>query len=99
MKLSVSKLGHSPRPYRQGLSALMAMDLKGAIAGVALEVKITQPGANRFNFQARGRGADLTGTAIPVSVGISIGDDNGNVTLKSALLIAGSHPVRLDTSE
>lgn len=52
---------------------------EGVINGVAVEVKITPLGANSFEFKTEGQGADLTGTANPVTLGLTIGDDGGSV--------------------
>jgi hypothetical protein len=71
----------------------------GVIAGVRLQARITQRNGGGFKFMAKGGHADLSGTEIPVKVGISIGDDNGSVTLKNTLLMAGSHPIKLETED
>jgi hypothetical protein len=71
---------------------------KGVIKGVSLQVRITPVNGDSFDFMAKGSRADLSGTAIPVSVGISIGDDSGKLTLKNTLLMAGSHPIKLATA-
>ena len=71
----------------------------GIIAGVALQLEIIQLDAWRFQFKAKGRGADLSGTEVPVKVRIKIGDDNGTMTLKNTQLIAGSHPLKLEPDD
>ena len=53
---------------------------EGTIGGVALEVRIAPLSANRYTFQAEGRGANLAGTTNPVTVGLTIGDDSGATT-------------------
>jgi hypothetical protein len=54
---------------------------EGIIGGVSLQAKITPRGANSFEFKAEGQGADLTGTANPVTLGLTIGDDSGSTTV------------------
>ena len=54
---------------------------EGVIRGVALELKIVPRGAGVFAFAAEAQGADLTGTANPVHVRLTIGDDSGSATL------------------
>jgi hypothetical protein len=58
------------------------------IGGVALKVEISPLGANTFKFEATGEGADLTGTEIPVTVKLAIGDDGGSTILETAEVIA-----------
>jgi hypothetical protein len=53
---------------------------EGTIAGVALEVRIAPVSANSYSFQAEGSGANLAGTANPVTVVLTIGDDSGTTT-------------------
>ena len=57
---------------------------EGIINGVALEAVIAPLGGGTFAFKAEGRGADLTGTVNPVTIGLTIGDDDGatSVTAK-----------------
>ncbi len=61
----------------------------GKMGGVALEVRIapmTKEGSdgpvsvNSYSFQAEGSGANLAGTANPVTVVLTIGDDSGTTT-------------------
>jgi Concanavalin A-like lectin/glucanases superfamily len=71
----------------------------GVIAGVRLQVKIIQLNSHGWRLTAKGGHANLSGTAIPVKVGISLGDDTGSITLKHTLLMAGSHPIKMDTDD
>jgi concanavalin A-like lectin/glucanase superfamily protein len=71
----------------------------GVIAGVRLQVKIIQQNGRGWRLVAKGGHANLSGTQIPVKVGLLIGDDNGSVTLKNTLLMAGSHPLRLESDD
>ena len=52
---------------------------EGVINGVALEAVIRPLGGGRFEFKAEGEGADLRGTANPVQVSLTIGDDGGDM--------------------
>lgn len=54
--------------------------VEGVIDGVALEVVIQPLRGGSFEFKAEGEGADLTGTANPVAVALTIGDDSGSTT-------------------
>ncbi len=54
---------------------------EGVIDGVDLEVKITDLGNASFEFKAEGTGANLTGTANPVNVKLTIGNDGGSATV------------------
>ena len=49
------------------------------INGVALEAVIRPLGGGRYEFKAEGEGAALPGTANPVQVSLTIGDDGGNM--------------------
>jgi hypothetical protein len=71
----------------------------GTIGGVRLQVKIIQLNDRAFQLLAKGQRANLSGTEIPVKVGITIGDDNGNVTLKNTRLVAGSHPLKSEPDD
>ncbi|HEY4846907.1 MAG TPA: choice-of-anchor tandem repeat GloVer-containing protein, partial [Methylocella sp.] len=55
----------------------------GVINGVALEVRIAPTGAKRYSFRAEGDNASLTGTANPVPVTLSLGDDGGTVSVNA----------------
>jgi hypothetical protein len=54
---------------------------EGVIEGVALEAKITPLGNNSFEFNAEGQGANLNGTANPVTVGLTIGKNGGSTSI------------------
>jgi hypothetical protein len=54
---------------------------KGTINEVSLEVQITPLNSNAFAFNAKGKDADLTGTVNPMTVGLTIGDDTGSVSV------------------
>jgi YVTN family beta-propeller protein len=56
---------------------------KGVIAGVSLDMTITVGAARTFSFQVEGRNADLHLVVNPVTVGLSIGDDAGQVVVKA----------------
>ena len=60
----------------------------GILAGVTLKVQITPIGGGAYTFKATGDGTDLTGTMIPVSVSLTIGDDSGSATLKTVKVMA-----------
>jgi len=55
----------------------------GVINGVTLEAEIARLSRNTFKFTAEGRGANLTGTASPLTVAITIGDDGGSTTVSA----------------
>jgi hypothetical protein len=55
----------------------------GDIGNVLLDVKITDLGDGTFQLQAKGQNADLAGTTNPVTVGFTIGDDEGSTTAKA----------------
>jgi hypothetical protein len=63
------------------------LTFEGIIDGVALEAKITPrdaltiAGAKTFEFKAEGNGVNLTGTVNPVTVGLTIGNDQGSATV------------------
>ena len=68
---------------------------RGAIGGVRLQVKIVPPHGHRkkssaFELNATAKGANLTGTPVPVTVGLTIGDDGGSTTLKTVKVMAQS---------
>jgi hypothetical protein len=54
---------------------------EGIINGVALDAKITPLGGNSFEFKAEGIGVNLTGTVNPVTVGLTIGNDQGSAAV------------------
>jgi len=54
---------------------------EGVARGAALEVEIRSRGGGRFEFKAEGNGAQV-GTANPVTVRLTIGDDAGSTLAK-----------------
>lgn len=46
-----------------------------------MNVEINPLGGNTFSFKAVGSNADLIGTFIPLTIRLTIGDDNGSITL------------------
>jgi len=55
---------------------------EGVINGVGLEAVLRSLTlGNDYEFKVEGKGADLTGTANPVTVGLTIGDDSGSTTV------------------
>ena len=65
-----------------------SFEFVGVIDGVSLAVEIIPLGADTFEFKATGTGVDLTGTLIPVTVGLAVGDDGGITILETAEVIA-----------
>ena len=59
---------------------------EGVINGVKLEA-VLRPLilGNDYEFKVEGKGADLTGTANPVTVKLTIGDDNGSKTITAKI--------------
>jgi hypothetical protein len=57
---------------------------EGVINGVKLEA-VLRPLilGNDYEFKVEGKGADLTGTTNPVTVGLTIGDDSGSTTIRA----------------
>jgi hypothetical protein len=58
---------------------------QGVIKGVKLEVVIRSLGGRRFELEAEGERADLTGTVNPVTVSLTIGDDRGSAIVKGRI--------------
>ena len=55
---------------------------EGVINGVRLEAVLRSLTlGNDYEFKVEGKDADLTGTANPVTVGLTIGDDSGSTTV------------------
>ncbi len=50
-----------------------------------LEVKIRPLGGDTFRFEAEAEGANLAGTANPVTVQLSIGNDTGTTTVTAEI--------------
>jgi 6-phosphogluconolactonase len=59
-------------------------EFEGFINGVKLEVVIHHVQGNRFLFTAKGEGANLTGTVNPVTVRLTVGDDEGSTMVNLA---------------
>ena len=57
----------------------------GVIGGVSLQALIAPTGTSRYAFLAAAQGASLTGTANPVPVMLSIGDDSGTTSVKARI--------------
>ncbi len=57
----------------------------GAIGGVELQLVMVPVGAHQYLFTAAAERASLTGTADPVSVALTIGDDTGTVSVNAAI--------------
>jgi hypothetical protein len=53
-------------------------NFEGTINGVKLEASILPLRSGNFEFEAKGKGANLTGLANPVTVNLAIGDDGGS---------------------
>ena len=59
---------------------------EGVIDGVRLEAVLRSLIlGNDYEFTVEGKGADLTGTENPVTVGLTIGDDSGSKTIKAKI--------------
>lgn len=56
---------------------------EGTINGVALEAVIRPLGGNQFEFKAEGTGATNLPTQNPVTVKLTIGDDDGSTTVEA----------------
>ena len=57
---------------------------EGVIDGVKLEAVLRSLVlGNDYEFKVEGKGADLTGTPNPVTVGLTIGDDSGSMTIRA----------------
>jgi hypothetical protein len=53
----------------------------GAIGAAAVNVLISPLGEGSFGCSATGHGVDLTGSRMPVTSGLTIGDDSGTAVL------------------
>ena len=60
-----------------------ASEYKGFINGVDVEVAIYHIRDNRFWFTAEGKGQILSGIVNPVTVGLTIGDDEGSTAVSA----------------
>ncbi len=59
---------------------------RGFVGTTGLGVAITPLGGGRFGFAALGAGAELSGVANPVAVGLTIGDDAGETDVLAYIL-------------
>jgi hypothetical protein len=57
----------------------------GVIGGVSLDPLIKPTGTLRYEFNAKGQGASLTGTTNPVAVALTIGDDSGTTSVTAKI--------------
>jgi probable HAF family extracellular repeat protein len=57
----------------------------GQVDGVKLDVTLTPLGGQHYAFTAEGKHTDLRGIANPVTVTLTIGDDNGRTTVTAKL--------------
>ena len=61
-------------------------EFEGRIGGVKLEAKITPLApAGKFEFEAEGKRANLSGAANPVTVALTIGEDDGGAAVKAKI--------------
>jgi hypothetical protein len=59
------------------------IEFEGEINDVKLDVVFLNVGTNHFFFTARGERANLAGTVNPVTVGLTIGNDQGSTMVKA----------------
>jgi hypothetical protein len=59
---------------------------QGVTGGVALNARIAPTGTKQYSLQAEGRNANLTGTANPVPVTLTIGNDSGAVSVNARIV-------------
>ncbi len=69
--------------FRKGRLGVYAF--AGKINNVAIEALIAPLGGNRFGFQAAAYGANLSGTTNAVTVGLTIGNDNGTTSVSAII--------------
>lgn len=62
----------------------------GTVGGVRLRATLRILRRGRFFLRVKGSGANLTGSRLPLELGLSIGDENGRVTLSTSRLTATS---------
>lgn len=72
-----------------------AFEFWGVIGGVSLQLGIVPPHrhakeSGAFELYATAKNANLTGTPVPVTVGLTIGDDEGSTTLKTVKVMGTS---------
>ncbi len=74
-------------------SAFGPFTFAGTINGVSLHAAIAPTGAKRFLFQAGAQDASLTGTANPVPVTLTIGNNSGATSVTAAIAggLAAAH--------
>ncbi|MFO1370942.1 MAG: HYR domain-containing protein [Candidatus Competibacteraceae bacterium] len=70
--------------FRKGRNGVYAF--AGKINNVAIEALIIPLGNNRFGFQAAAYGANLTGTRNPVTVRLTIGNDQGTTSVNAIII-------------
>ncbi len=58
---------------------------RGVIDGVNLKVVIKPQGDESYKLEARGKGADLSGTENPVLVTLAVGEDKGSVSVTAKI--------------
>jgi hypothetical protein len=63
----------------------------GIIAKVALRVVIQVLDERRFDFEASAEGVNLTGTLVPLTMSLTIGDDRGSTSLMRGKAKFGKH--------
>ena len=56
-------------------------EFEGVIDGVTLEVLITRSGRAGYKLSAKGEGANLAGSPLPLNVGLTICNDGNTVSL------------------
>jgi hypothetical protein len=78
LQLGTYSVTLAPGSFRRGNDGQFVFS--GVINGVTLRVRIAQLGTNMYGIRARASGANLTGTTIPVTVVLTIGDDSGTTT-------------------
>ena len=61
------------------------IEFEGTIDGVKLDVAILHAGDDRYFFTASGEGTDLKGIVNPVTVTLTIGDNEGSKTVKAGI--------------
>lgn len=70
--------------FRKGRLGVYAF--AGKIDNAWIEALIAPLGGNRFGFQVAAYGASLSGAANPVTVGLTIGDDQGTTSVNAAII-------------
>jgi hypothetical protein len=70
--------------FKAGLGQTYAYN--GILNGVKLDVAILNIGGGRYLLAAQGIGANLTGTVNPVTVALTIGNNNGSTMVKALIV-------------